>query len=99
MAGPQRQRRLVFVGIGGRATVECHGLHVCAPPDSYSEKVQVAQWCPTLCDPTVCPRNSPGNRGVGYHSLLQGIFPTQGLNPGLLYCRQILLLGGGAFGR
>ena len=28
--------------------------------------------------------------GVGNLSLLQGIFPTQGLNPGLLYCRQIL---------
>jgi len=26
----------------------------------------------------------------GCHSLLQGIFPTQRLNPGLLYCRQIL---------
>ena len=28
--------------------------------------------------------------GVGCLSLLQGIFPTQGLNPGLLYCRWIL---------
>ena len=28
--------------------------------------------------------------GVGSHSILQGIFPTQGSNPGLLYCRQIL---------
>ena len=27
---------------------------------------------------------------VGCHFLLQGIFPTQGSNPGLLYCRQIL---------
>ena len=27
---------------------------------------------------------------VGSHSLLQGILPTQGLNPGLLHCRQIL---------
>ena len=37
------------------------------------------------------PWNSPGqNTGVGSLSLLQGIFPTQGLNPGLLYCRQIL---------
>ena len=27
---------------------------------------------------------------MGRHSPLQGIFPTQGLNPGLLYCRQIL---------
>ena len=35
--------------------------------------------------------NSPGkNTGVGSHSLLQGIFPTQGWNLGLLHCRQIL---------
>ena len=37
------------------------------------------------------PWNSPGqNTGVGILSLLQGIFPTQGLNPGLPQCRQIL---------
>ena len=30
------------------------------------------------------------NTGVGSHSLLQGIFPTQGSNLGLSYCRQIL---------
>ena len=29
------------------------------------------------------------NTGVGGHALLQGIFPTQGLNPSLLHCRQI----------
>ena len=35
--------------------------------------------------------NSPGkNTGVGCHALLQEIFPTQGLNPGLPSCRQIL---------
>ena len=35
--------------------------------------------------------NSLGqNTGVGSLSLLQGIFPTQGLNPGLRHCRQIL---------
>jgi len=35
--------------------------------------------------------DAPGkNTGVGCHALLQGIFPTQGLNPGLLYCRWIL---------
>ena len=39
----------------------------------------------------LCPWNSPGkNTGVGCHSLLQGIFPTQESNPGLLHCRQIL---------
>ena len=37
------------------------------------------------------PWNSPGqNTGVGSCSLLQGVFPTQGQNPGLLHCRQIL---------
>ena len=37
------------------------------------------------------PWNSPGqNTGVGSLSLLQGIFPTQGSNTGLLHCRQIL---------
>ena len=36
------------------------------------------------------PWNSPGqNTGVGSWSLLQGIFPTQGLNPGLPHCRWI----------
>ena len=37
------------------------------------------------------PWNSLGqNTGMGNLSLLQGIFPTQGLNPGLPHCRQIL---------
>ena len=37
------------------------------------------------------PWNSPGkNTRVGCHSLLQGIFLTQRLNPGFLHCRQIL---------
>ena len=38
-----------------------------------------------------CPWDFPGKDiGVGCHFFLQGIFPTQGLNPGLLYVRQIL---------
>ena len=37
------------------------------------------------------PQNSPGqNTGVDSRSLLQGIFPTQGSNPGLPHCRGIL---------
>ena len=37
------------------------------------------------------PWNSPGeNSGMGSLSLLQGIFPNQGSNPGLLHCRWIL---------
>ena len=39
----------------------------------------------------LCPWGFPGKDiGVGCHSLLQEVFPTQGLNPGLLLCRQIL---------
>ena len=39
----------------------------------------------------LCPWDSPGrNTGVGSHSHLQGIFPAQGSNPGILLCRQIL---------
>ena len=39
----------------------------------------------------ISPWNSPGqNTGVGNLSLCQGIFPTQGLNPGLPHCRRIL---------
>ena len=58
----------------------------------------VAQSCPALCHPMDCrppgssvSGDSPGkNTGVGCHSLLQGIFPTQGSNPGLPHCRWIL---------
>ena len=39
----------------------------------------------------LCPRDFAGkNSGVGCHFLLHWIFPTQGLNPGLLHCRQML---------
>ena len=39
----------------------------------------------------LCPWDSPGrNTGVACHALFQGIFPSQGSNPGLPRCRQIL---------
>ena len=39
----------------------------------------------------LCLWNSPGKHtGMGSHALLQGIFLTQGSNPGLQHCRQIL---------
>ena len=58
----------------------------------------VSHSYPTLCDPMDCSqsgssvlRDSPGNNtAVGYHALLQRIFPTQGSNPGLPHCRWIL---------
>ena len=64
-----------------------------------SEKVALS--CLPLCDPrgspmedpmyVYSPQDSPGqNTGVGSYSLLQGIFPTQGLNQGILHCGWIL---------
>ena len=42
---------------------------------------------------TVAHGDSTGkNTGMGCHPLLLGIFPTQGSNPGLPHCRQILYL-------
>ena len=59
---------------------------------------QSLQLCPTLCDPinfsppgSFVYGDSPGkNTDVGYHALLQGIFPTQGSNQHLLHYTQIL---------
>ena len=55
----------------------------------------VAQSCLILCDSMDC--SPPGSSVCGIlqartlewdcHALLQGIFPTQGLNPGLAHCR------------
>ena len=60
------------------------------PPSSRSRR--------TLCDPVDCSPpgssvhgDSPGkNAGVGCHAFLQGIFPAQGSNQGLLHCRRSL---------
>ena len=52
--------------------------------------VLITRSCLTFCDPMwparlLCPQDSPGkNTGVGCRFLLQGIFPTQGLNLPLL---------------
>ena len=65
--------------------------HVCDMETKL--KVKVAQWCPTLCDPmdyTVRGILQASIPAVGSYSLLRGIFPTQGLNPGFPHCRQIL---------
>ena len=50
-------------------------------------KVKLTQLCPTLYS---LWNSSRQNTEVGSLSLLQGIFATQGSNPGLPYCRWIL---------
>ena len=65
---------------------------------SYRKESKVTQSCLTLCNtqrlqPTriLCLWDFPGkNTGVGCHFFLYGIFPTQGLNPGLPHCGQTL---------
>ena len=61
-------------------------------------KNEVAQSCPTLCDPKDSSlHQAPPSMGFsrqeywrGCHFLLQGFFPTQGSNPGLPHYRQTL---------
>ena len=68
-------------------------MHRTAPPLSKQRAVVVRVTVSKSLRPhgLYSPWNSPGqNTGVGSLSLLQGIFPTQGLNPGLPHCRWIL---------
>ena len=56
-------------------------------------KVKAAQSCQTFYDPKDCIQSMEFSRpeywsGLSFPS--QGIFPTQGSNPGLLHCRQII---------
>ena len=58
------------------------------PPTNGEEGGRVLPSITGLLQPVrlLCPWNSPGkNTGVVCHSLLQGIFPTRGLNLGLLH--------------
>ena len=63
----------------------------------FSHQVWVSEWKSLSRSDSLWPHglyspwNSLGqNTGVGSLSLFQGIFPTQGSNPGLPHCRQIL---------
>ena len=68
---------------------------------SFGDERVLEVWytlCEYFCNPMNCspPKSSvhgdaPGkNTGEGCHALLQGLFLTQGSNPGLPHCRQIL---------
>ena len=87
-----------------RVTKQIHGwvrAHPHFSPTAYSSclkvKLLLAQSCLTLCNPMNC--SLPGSSVHGilqvrilecFHTLLQEIFPIQGLNPGLPLCRWIL---------
>ena len=76
---------------GGKATASFSSQQMLYSKAVYAQHlhsvVSDSVWPHCLCRPW----NSPGqNTGVGSLPLLQGIFPTQGSNPGLLHCREIL---------
>ena len=70
----------------------CNALYVC-----ICMKWKLFSWIQlfvtswTVACQSPLSMDSPGqNTGVGSRSLLQGIFPTQGSNPGFPHCRRIL---------
>ena len=80
-----------------KAGFSCTLYSCCCHPWSESESVSHSVMSNSLwfhgLKPTrlLYPWNFPGkNIGMGSHSLLERIFQTQGLNPGLLHCRWIL---------
>ena len=88
-----------------RSTFKALRLEASPPPlcalyynlESEESESEVSQSCPTLCDPLDCSPPGFSVHGIlqarilewGYHLLLQGIFLTQGWNPGLPHCRQM----------
>ena len=82
LVGQNRSRWSDLVPVRG-----CMPGHLCACVSSVAS-VLSDSFQPDELQPAglLCPWDSPGkNTGVGRHALLQGIFPTQGLNP-LLLC-------------
>ena len=67
-------------------------------PEYQDLKALVAQLCPMLCDPIDCSPPGSSVHDIPKARILEwvaisssrGIFPTQGLNPGLSHCRQVL---------
>ena len=65
------------------ASLQTVGMHACYVASVVSDSLWPHGPYPARL---LCPWNSPGkNTGVGCHALLQGIFPTQGSNPHLLW--------------
>ena len=86
---PQGWKRSVFIPIPKKGNARgCSKVKVKVKLLSHVQLFgtpwTVAHQAPPLWD------SAGKNTGVGCHFLLQGIFPTQRSNPGLLHCRQML---------
>ena len=72
--------------LGSSFSGSCESAHVSCPVC-----VRVFVTPCTVAHQAPRPWTFPGkNLGMGCHAILQGTFLTQGSNPGLLHCRQIL---------
>ena len=99
LCGPHRQQptRLphLWDSPGKNTGVGCHCLLQCMKVKSANE---ATQSCPTLHDPMDCSLPGSSVHEIFQPTVLEGvaiafsrvIFPTQGLNPGLLHYRQML---------
>ena len=93
------QKNICFCFIGYAKAFNCEDHNklwkICLP--KWKVKVLVAQSCLTLCNPMDCSLPGSSFQGILQARILEwvamstsrGIFPTQGLSPGLLHCRQI----------
>ena len=93
---------LYFVSFKGNKTKKpwlCSDIHYLFPYLTGKKKgSEVTQSCPTVCDPMDCSLPGSSVQGIFQARVLEwvaissskGIFPTQGSNPGLLHCRQML---------
>ena len=69
----------------------CHRALSRAPVLTGEGAQRASEGHPVVSSSLYSPWDSPGqNTGVGSLSPLQGVFPTQGLKPGLLHCGRIL---------
>ena len=77
-----------FLFYPGPQQIGCIHVFLCFYDTPWSESESSSVVPNSLQPHGLCsPWNSPGqSTGVGGLSLLQGIFPTQGWNPGLLHC-------------
>ena len=85
---------------GSTSVINCRQIlyHLSHQGSPINFLMLVTQYCLTLCDPADC--SPPGSSVHGNlqtrilewvsHSFHQGIFMTQGSNPSLPHCRQIL---------
>ena len=70
-----------------QGTEEHRGAWRAAAQRVAKSRTRLSAWTATVCGRDIIHRMTTG---VGCHALLQGVFPTQGQNPGLPHCRCIL---------